>query len=297
MSKLRDRVVLSRTCNLTGPMYESFFDCPVIDFSNVTAFFEEHYVDSRAYASIAKSFNQAPPFQAFWMESKARPLHPELCTYGVFVRSLEFEQVEAELKGVPFERAPKWLLVGDIFDETSRRAYGPVFRITLPVLETGESAVVKDDPIIWATDLTTGQPVEGDAADVVLNMSAPMSLALTFMHCKGVTLVDNTPPAGLQKKHLRKHRGQVHPLVTYKTILIQPATRVLSVEGSIEQQGMAKALHICRGHFKHFSEDRPLFGRLSGTYWWPSHIRGLASTGIAVRDYRISPSSERNEAI
>ncbi len=72
MSKLWDRVVSSGRCILDGPMYESFFSSPVIDFSNVTAYFDEHYSESRAYEALAKSFNQAPPFSSFWMESKAR---------------------------------------------------------------------------------------------------------------------------------------------------------------------------------------------------------------------------------
>lgn len=166
--------------------------------------------------------------------------------------------------------------------------YGPLIRTTLPIVETGETAIANGDPVFWATDLTTNEPAEGDMIHVAMDMLAPLSLALTFMHCKGVELVDNVPPAPLQKKHLKKHRD-ARPLVTYKTILIQPATRVLKEEGQIDQQGMAKALHICRGHFKHFTEDRPLFGKLSGMFWWPSHIRGSENAGLAIRDYRVSP--------
>lgn len=270
-------------------MYESFFTCPVIDFSNVTEYFEQHYANSHAYEALSKSFNQAPPFPSFWMESKARPIHPELRTYGVFVRTIDFEQVSDELKVIPFEVKPKWLLLGDIFDEmVASYPYGPLIRTMLPILETGESAVANGEPAFWATDSTIGNPAEGDMIDVAADMLAPLSLALTFMHCKGVELVDNVPPEPLQKKHLKKHRD-ARPLVTYKTILIQPATRVLKEEGNIDQDGMAMALHICRGHFKHFTEVRPLFGKLSGTFWWPSHIRGSENAGVAIRDYKVSP--------
>lgn len=81
-------------------MYESFFACPVIDFSNVTEYFERNYSESRAYESLSKSFNQAPPFACFWMESKARSIHPELRTYGVFVRTIDFEQVSDKMKTI-----------------------------------------------------------------------------------------------------------------------------------------------------------------------------------------------------
>lgn len=289
MSKLRDRVVSSDRCLLDGPMYESFFTCPVIDFSNVTAYFEQHYAESCAYESLSKSFNQAPPFPCFWMESKARSIHPELSTYGIFVRTIDFEQAKDEMKAIPFGVQPKWLLLGDIFDEmVATKPYGPLIRTMLPIVETGETAIANGEPVFWATDLTTGEPAEGDMIHVAMDMLAPLSLALTFMHCKGVSLVDNIPPAPLQKKHLKKRRN-AQPLVTYKTILIQSAMRVLKDEGHIDQHGMAKALHICRGHFKHFAEDRPLFGKLSGTFWWPSHIRGSENAGVAIRDYRVSP--------
>lgn len=280
---------MSGQCHLNGPMYESFFTCPIIDFSNVTEYFEEHYVDSRAYESVSKSFNQAPPFSSFWMESKARSIHPEIQTFGVFIRSLNFEEAQDEMNGIPFAMKPKWLLIGDIFDEASNKAYGPLIRTVMPILETGETALANGEPIFWATDLTTGQPAEGDTVHIAMDILAPLSLALTFMHCKGVTLVDNTPSDQLQKKHLKKHHN-AKPLVTYKTILIKTATQILKEEGKIDECGMAKALHICRGHFKHFGEDRPLFGKLSGTFWWPSHIRGSVESGIAIRDYHITSS-------
>jgi len=272
-------------------MYESFFSCPVIDFSNVTTYFEQHYADSQAYEKLSGSFNQAPPFPSFWMESKARSIHPEIRSFGVFIRSVDFEQAKAEMSAIQFKVAPRWLLVGDIFDETSAQVFGPLFRTVLPIVETGETATANGDPVFWATNLVTGNPAEGDEIHITMDMLAPLSLALTFMHCKGVTLIDNAPPAPLQKKHLKKHRD-AQPLVTYKTILIQPATRVLKEEGQIDELGIAKALHICRGHFKHFSEDRRLFGKLTGTFWWPSHIRGSEKAGIAIRDYQVNPSKD-----
>ncbi len=191
------------------------------------------------------------------------------------------------MASIRFDEEPKWMLVGDIFDETPTNVYGPLIRTMMPVIETGENAVADGEPVFWATDLVQGRPAEGEAVDVAMDMLSPLSLALTFMHCKGVTLVENVPPPPLQKKHLKKHRA-ARPLVTYKTIQIQPATHVLKEEGRIDQHGMAKALHICRGHFKYFTEERPLFGKMTGTFWFPSHIRGSANAGVALRDYTVN---------
>jgi hypothetical protein len=46
-------------------------------------------------------------------------------------------------------------------------------------------------------------------------------------------------------------------------------------------------LHICRGHFKTFTEEARLFGKYTGTYWWPAHVRGSVDEGVVEKDYRV----------
>lgn len=43
--------------------------------------------------------------------------------------------------------------------------------------------------------------------------------------------------------------------------------------------GLRKALAICRGHFKTFMPDAPLFGKHTGQFWWAPHIRGDTDAG------------------
>lgn len=49
------------------------------------------------------------------------------------------------------------------------------------------------------------------------------------------------------------------------------------------------SLHIVRGHFAHYSPERPLFGKYAGTFWMPQHVRGSPSAGVVVKDYRVGP--------
>lgn len=51
--------------------------------------------------------------------------------------------------------------------------------------------------------------------------------------------------------------------------------------------GLRKALHLVRGHFATYTPDKPLFGRITGTVWKPSHVRGDAAEGIVAKDYRV----------
>lgn len=51
-------------------------------------------------------------------------------------------------------------------------------------------------------------------------------------------------------------------------------------------------MHICRGHFKRFTEEKPLFGRLTGLYWWPMHVRGSVKHGVVDKDYALAPAGQ-----
>jgi hypothetical protein len=63
--------------------------------------------------------------------------------------------------------------------------------------------------------------------------------------------------------------------------------RVLSRDGQAEATGLRHALHICRGHFKIFTEEARLFGKHTGMYWWAEQLRGDRRHGVIVKDYRI----------
>lgn len=129
-------------------------------------------------------------------------------------------------------------------------------------------------------------------------------LTLSFLHCKNVTLKtveepessEQSPPSSrkVQKKKRRKQTAvrdqqpvQPRPTVTYHILDVEPMKQVLRTEGQAERQGLKRALHICRGHFAHYEEGKGLFGKYHGTYWRAQHLRGEASQGTRIKDYRI----------
>lgn len=116
-------------------------------------------------------------------------------------------------------------------------------------------------------------------------------MTISFCHCRNVVLPAISPPKTLSIKHQKRHG---RPLVKYHEVVIQPIRRLLDSEGNKQTEGLQRALHICRGHFKTY-QARGLFGKLAGTYWWPSHARGNPSAGIRVTDYRsLSPMCQNN---
>jgi hypothetical protein len=117
-----------------------------------------------------------------------------------------------------------------------------------------------------------------------LALAPVVLLTLSFLHCRNVDVREVSPTEKLSRKAARK-RGR--PLTSYHVLDIHPMRRVLDREGDAQTKGLGHAVHICRGHFKTFAADAPLFGKHTGTYWWESQVRGKAEHGAVEKDYRI----------
>jgi hypothetical protein len=121
--------------------------------------------------------------------------------------------------------------------------------------------------------------------DWVKMLAAPLLLALSFMNCKNVVLSSHQPDKDLNKE---RKKSKLRPFVRFHTINIEPAKKMLNQEGEIETNGLQKALHICRGHFKTWTTSymgRPLERPV--TYWAPSHVKGSAKHGVVISDYDV----------
>lgn len=116
----------------------------------------------------------------------------------------------------------------------------------------------------------------------------PALLTVAFMNCKNVVRHDVTESEGPAAKWIRRMKA---PTIRYHVLDINPMKEVLTTEGGLEHNGLKKALHICRGHFATYTEERPLFGRITGTFWKPAHVRGSIEHGAVVKDYRVSDVS------
>ena len=107
--------------------------------------------------------------------------------------------------------------------------------------------------------------------------------SLNFLHCRNVLRITN------ENKYPRPIRRQGHKpkFEKFYTLQIEPMKKVLEDEGNIKGNGILKAFHICRGHFRTYEEDKPLFGKLTGTFWIPNHTRGSMEVGRVLKDYKI----------
>jgi hypothetical protein len=44
---------------------------------------------------------------------------------------------------------------------------------------------------------------------------------------------------------------------------------------------------MVRGHFKTYTAEAPLLGKLTGRYYWPPHARGSRDAGEIEHEYKV----------
>lgn len=114
----------------------------------------------------------------------------------------------------------------------------------------------------------------------------PALLAISFCHCKNVTMTREEIPAKLLKRQQERGRHSI----TFKTLEITPMKVVLEKAGAGSVGGLKKALHICRGHFANYAE-KGLFGKYFGRFWISQHVRGAIDAGAVVKHYDVKAPS------
>lgn len=138
-----------------------------------------------------------------------------------------------------------------------------------------------------ATD-ASGEDMQEVVKDYYALNGATALATLQFMNCKNVEIVDN-PPSRQQRRHAE--RDGKRPPLTYKTLVIHPTgkKRFMNVGGNPQiHAGDARALHICRGHFKDYRSGTGL-GKfhVRGVWWWSPQVRGTVERGRVVKDYEV----------
>lgn len=262
-----------------------------IEASNVSSYYSDLSRRNGGFDLVQGLPCLAPPFDLFFVEmfqpqigngtsgwlffDASSTEHRELIRSKTFFRTADFE------RGVS---AKWWLWASSVYRlPTPGGIFGPFADALIFVDEDGRLSL---PPTIHFNGNTDGDMET--IRNIIENSLAPACLTLCFMNCKNVAIEPVDPPREVNRE--RKKHG-LRPFVRYHTINIEPMKKVLRTEGRVETEGLKKALHICRGHFSHYSEEKPLFGKHAGTFWVPAHVRGTAKQGVVVSDYNVKPGS------
>jgi len=123
-----------------------------------------------------------------------------------------------------------------------------------------------------------------DIQEELLSMVYISLFSISLLHCKNV-IIKHAEQTHKEKKQREKATGK--PGVKFKTLHIEPVTKILRTEGNADENGLQMALHICRGHFKDYRDGNGLFGRHKDIYWWDDHAKGSEEFGTIIKDYSI----------
>lgn len=273
----------------------------VIDLNNVARFYYE--VSEKDVWAIDVDFpNLAPPFREFWVEwreptkvNRGGRIEEVRLRFGSPSGNRMGTAVGMLLESRTLEEGG-WALTATLFCKIRKQAIGPLTHLFFKILPDGrvaESQIPGGWPAaIW--DHTGFMEMYSDSeAEALVSASVDVfkvaALGISFMHCKNVVRKLVTPPTRLARARKRRKKS---PLTSYYVLDINPMREVLETEGEASEHGFQKALHICRGHFATYTADAPLFGRSVGTFWKPQHVRGSASRGVALKDYRVNPTPQ-----
>lgn len=114
------------------------------------------------------------------------------------------------------------------------------------------------------------------------NSLTVLNSVLMLLGCKNISSKKVCPSSALNKKRAKKNK---QPLYSYKTLVVNlDISKQEQKNSSIKN---ATRLHLCMGHFKTFKE-KPLFGKITGRYWWQPYVRGDKKKGVVMKDYKIA---------
>jgi len=122
----------------------------------------------------------------------------------------------------------------------------------------------------------------------------PMLLGFAFAHCPNVLIEEDEKPEAVRKKRVKSGKN---PGQTFKVLDIEPLKEEIRRESSETGESESeRARHKVRGHFKHYTEENPLFGHTTGNVWCPPHERGSDEAGRVDKEYRSKAPQGESDA-
>lgn len=309
MARLFDRL-LAEGYQMAGGGLERLYDpfkadletATVVTADNVTAYYAEHRPEGDTIEEMFPWL--VPPLRSLFIETRRAQSGPGKgleawgglfvthdLTKGDYVLEHEFYQASPRPVNRGMRTEARWVVHVILFVR-EKLGTNRVWQFSsMPLSSDGRYCLSEANRISGSCFMGLPTAVQREHLgqvrewlDTGTRLLMPLYLALSFMHCRNVALTEEAPPPPLDKKWRKKHD---RPLVRYHVLNIDPMREVLRNEGRSDEVGLRKALHICRGHFATYTPEKPLFGRLTGTFWRPQHVRGSIKNGAVVKDYNV----------
>lgn len=268
-----------------------------VRIQNVADFFWLHEQD--VWDASEDFYCVAPPWPTTWMEWRmptvARigndirpPFDPAFNQLGLTNVAVVMMQEANPLSKYGIESALRMIMMSAESGVLGEQSWpvDPLGRIVHVPMGAGKvlkPGMLTDVLLKGRRDLRTGEMIR---SVLELTHMFPALLALSFCHAKNIKAIPQETPRALFKA--RQRRGEI-PVSRFYTLDIGPIQGVIERAKQEHGVGLKKALHLVRGHFKHYTESAPLFGSHTGAYWWGLHARGDSRRGEIRKDYNVLP--------
>jgi len=104
----------------------------------------------------------------------------------------------------------------------------------------------------------------------------------SILNCKNIETVKIKPTERLQKR--RQKKGKL-PIQSYNVLKLKGVSKKYeTITDKIDPQWKNR-IHLCRGHFKSYTAEKPLLGKYIGLWWWQPIVRGKNKKGVIFKDY------------
>ena len=124
--------------------------------------------------------------------------------------------------------------------------------------------------------------LDADAITAAMSLiAAPVIIAIGLMNCRNIETENRTTKPTSKRKHRKRITT---PGTEYKVIKL-PGAPSNRVDGEVKNEGNTR-YHTVRGHFKTYTEEKPLYGKLTGTWWWAPSVRGKKENGEIISTYK-----------
>lgn len=121
-----------------------------------------------------------------------------------------------------------------------------------------------------------------ECANDATHITKTVVTTMALLNARNVVLEAVDPPA---QSRASRRRGEPAPYRYHVLRVKVPATRTNRALGETFTEEHV-AIHWVRGHFKKYTDAKPLFGKLTGLYWWQPHLAGQGR-GFVDKDYAI----------
>jgi len=123
--------------------------------------------------------------------------------------------------------------------------------------------------------------------DVLSRCMGNIVLFLAFINRLPNVRTRKVEPCTVTQNEKRVRKGK-RPLYSYHVVEIAPfRDRPEKWIQAGDSEELNRRAHLCRGHYRVYLPERPLFGKYSGVFWINAHGRGDVSNGLIDKEYKV----------